>query len=183
MFDKRSTNDSCERKRKRGMKILKWLDKNLETAILIICLVVMTVIMGIQIVSRYAFNSSLAWTEELTRYLFVWSGFISISFAVQKKIAIRIDMLVNLLSQRLKAVAMIVCYLLEFALFAYLIPFSYGYLQKTIATRQVSTAMQIPMGIVILAPLVGFGLSEVRIIQQIMKEVRSFKGGEEECQQ
>ena len=70
------------------MKILKWLDDNLEETILLVLLVIMTGLMGIQIISRYIFNASLSWSEELTRYLFIWSGFISISYCIKKWISI-----------------------------------------------------------------------------------------------
>ena len=52
----------------------------LEETILIILLVIMTGVMGIQIVSRYVFQNSLTWSEELVRYMFVWSAFLGIPF-------------------------------------------------------------------------------------------------------
>ena len=55
--------------------MLKALDDYLEETILIILLVIMTGVMGIQIVSRYVFQNSLTWSEELVRYMFVWSAF------------------------------------------------------------------------------------------------------------
>ena len=55
-----------------GMKALKWLNKNFEEFIMVSFLMIMTLIMGIQICARYLFNNSMAWTEEITRYLFVW---------------------------------------------------------------------------------------------------------------
>ena len=59
------------------MKIIRWLDDNLEEALLIALLVTMTLLMGLQVFSRYILNASLSWSEELTRYLFIWSGFLS----------------------------------------------------------------------------------------------------------
>ena len=58
------------------MKIIRWLDDNLEEALLIALLVTMTLLMGLQVFSRYILNASLSWSEELTRYLFIWSGFL-----------------------------------------------------------------------------------------------------------
>lgn len=165
------------------MKSLKWINKNFETALLIIFLAAMSLIMGMQVIARYVFNASMAWTEEFTRYLFVWSGFISISFCIQKKLSIRIDMLVERFGPKLRAAVFMVDYLLEFALFAYLIPYAYGYLRTTIDTSQVSTAMKMPMSILIAAPLVGFVLSEIRIIQKVVCLIKDLKkGGEEQCQ-
>ncbi len=40
------------------MKLLKWLDANLEEVILILLLICMVIIMGIQVFARYAMNQS-----------------------------------------------------------------------------------------------------------------------------
>ena len=56
-------------------KILHWLDENLEEFLLVFFLIAMTLIMGIQVFCRYVLGQSLSWSEEITRYLFIWSGF------------------------------------------------------------------------------------------------------------
>lgn len=56
-------------------KILHWLDENLEEFIIILCLIAMTLIMGIQVFCRYVLGMSLSWSEELTRYLFICVAF------------------------------------------------------------------------------------------------------------
>ena len=80
------------------MKLLHWLDDNLEEMLLIILLTAMTLVMGVQVFSRYILNASLSWSEELTRYLFIWSAFISISYCIKKWISIKIDQLINVFS-------------------------------------------------------------------------------------
>lgn len=64
-------------------KTIKWLDHNLEEFLLTL-LLAMAVIMGVQVFSRFALRASLSWTEELTRYLFIWAGFLSAS--IQTKV-------------------------------------------------------------------------------------------------
>ena len=86
------------------MKIIRWLDDNLEEALLIALLVTMTLLMGLQVFSRYILNASLSWSEELTRYLFIWSGFLSISYCIKKWISIigvLLALFVNLRFQKL----------------------------------------------------------------------------------
>ncbi|MFQ9345378.1 MAG: TRAP transporter small permease [Coprococcus sp.] len=62
-------------------KTVIWLDNYLEEFFMVISLILMTVIMGIQVFSRYVLGSAPSWSEEITRYLFVWSGFLSVSYA------------------------------------------------------------------------------------------------------
>ena len=61
-------------------KVLHWLDENLEEFLLVVFLIAMTLIMGIQVLSRYVLGQSLSWSEEITRYLFIWSVFLSVSY-------------------------------------------------------------------------------------------------------
>lgn len=82
------------------MKALKWLDHNLEEFLLTLFLVGMAVIMGIQVFSRFILKESLSWTEELTRYLFIWSGFLSVSYCSKRCISIKIEQFVARFSRR-----------------------------------------------------------------------------------
>ena len=66
-------------------KTLHWLDENLEEFLLVVMLAAMTLITGIQIFSRYALGQSLyLQSEEVTRFLFIWSGFLSVSYCSKK---------------------------------------------------------------------------------------------------
>lgn len=164
------------------MKALKWLDKNFEEAVMVMLLMIMTVIMGVQVCARYLFNFSLSWTEEITRYLFVWSGFLSIGFATQKAIAIRLEQLTEKLKGKVKSAVFIIDYAIEFVLFAYMIPAAWRYLMTAIESGQVSTACEMPMWILQASPFVGFVLVEVRLVEKIYQEFKKGKG-EGICQQ
>lgn len=157
------------------MKVLKWLDKYFEETILIGILMVMTLIMGTQVCSRYLFNYSLSWTEELTRYLFVWSGFLTISFAAQRGIAIRIEQLALALKEKPKAILMMADCTVEFVFFGYLIPFAWKYFMSTMESGQLSTACEMPMWIIHIAPFVGFVLAEFRLIQRWIGELKKIR--------
>ena len=102
------------------MKIIRWLDDNLEEALLIALLVTMTLLMGLQVFSRYILNASLSWSEELTRYLFIWSGFLSISYCIKKWISIKIDQVILMFPKPVYVVAQLVLNVILFALFAFL---------------------------------------------------------------
>lgn len=163
------------------MKIMKWLDKNLEEAVMICLLMIMTIVMGAQILSRYVFNYSISWSEELTRYLFVWSGFLSISFATEKGIAIRIDLFTSKFSQQAKRVLTCAVYVVELLFFAGLTPTACAALAKVYASGRTSTAMGMPMWILQTAPAVGFILADLRILERLWRVIRGKE--DEECRQ
>lgn len=161
------------------MKILKWLNKNFEEVVMVAILVMMTVIMGVQVCARYLFNYSLSWTEELTRYLFVWAGFLSVSYCTVKCISIKIEQLVAKLSPRKKAFVKMINHTFEFIFFGYMIPFAWSYLQTSIASGQTSAAMQMPMYVVQAAPFVCFLIVEFRVGQRWWIEMQRVRGREE----
>ncbi|NCB92015.1 MAG: TRAP transporter small permease [Clostridia bacterium] len=148
------------------MRIIKWLNKNFEEVVMVGLLLAMTLIMGIQVCARYIFNYSLSWTEEVTRYLFIWSGFLSVSYCTVKCISIKIEQLVGRLSPRKKAFVKVVNHTFEFIFFAYMIPFAWKYLVVSIESGQTSAACEMPMYLVQAAPFVCFALVGFRIAQR-----------------
>lgn len=147
-------------------KLLHGLDEYLEEVLLVILLAGMAVIMGIQVFCRYVLSMSLSWSEELTRYLFIWAGFLSISYCTKRCISIKIEQFVALFPKQGKALFKVINHTVELILFFYLLPFSWRYLNLAIATGQTSPALGIPMYLVQAAPLAGFLLAAVRILQR-----------------
>ncbi|MBQ2641872.1 MAG: TRAP transporter small permease subunit, partial [Lachnospiraceae bacterium] len=120
--------------------VLFYLDEYLEEFVMTVMLILMALIMGIQVLSRYVLGMSLSWSEEVTRYLFIWSAFISESLCTKKCISINIEQLIKMFSKRGRALFKILNLTIEFIFFVYLVPFAWHYLQTTIASGQVSPA-------------------------------------------
>ncbi len=161
-------------------RILRFLDENLEEMIMILLLVCMTCIMGIQIFSRYALHTSLSWSEEITRYLFIWSAFMSVSLCTRKCISIKIDQFIKFFPKRGEAAFKLLNLTISFLLFAYLIPYAAYYLKTTIESGQVSPACGIPMYYVQSAPLICFVLTAFRLIQRWIINLRIVLGKDEQ---
>lgn len=155
------------------MKILRRLNENLEMYLLMIFLVVMTMVMGMQIFARYVLNSPLSWSEEVARFMFVWSGFVSVSYCIQKGIAIRIEQLVDFLPAKLRKAVDISVTLILLAYFIYILPYAYDFFFRSVEAGQLAPATQIPMALIYAAPLTGFGLAIFRLFQNLLKDARS----------
>lgn len=147
-------------------KVFYFLEENLEEMLMVIFLSAMAAIMGIQVFSRYILQLSLSWSEEITRYLFIWSAFLSVSLCTKKCISIKIDQFVKAFSKRTEAVLKLVNLTVSLVFFIYLLPYAYQYLMSTIASGQVSPACGIPMQYIQVAPLFCFSLTILRLIQR-----------------
>jgi len=158
------------------MRIIKWLDDNVEEFLLVILLLAMTLIMGVQVFFRYALGMSLSWSEELTRYLFIWSGFLSVSYCSKKCLSIKIEQFVAAFPRRGRAIFKVVNHTFELIFFAYMMPFALAYLMSAVHSGQVSPACGIPMYYIQAAPLVSFVLVAFRILQRWVIEFRIARG-------
>lgn len=166
-------------------KVFTWLNNSLEEFLMVTGLILMTAIMGIQVIWRYVFGMSLSWSEEITRYIFIWEGFLSISYCTKKCISIKVEQFVAMFPRRGKALFKLVNHTIELVFFCYMIPYAFLYLCSAVESGQVSPACGIPMYYIQAAPLVCFILAAFRIVQRWRIEFRVWrqkeKGGEKTC--
>ena len=152
--------------------MLKAIDDYLEETILLILLVLMTCIMGIQIVSRYVFQNSLTWSEELVRYMFVWSAFLGVPFCIKHGLSIKVDQFRNLFPIPLQKVLMYIDKIIIFLLFLVLFIYSFTVVKATYLSGQTSPAMQLPTWTVQISVTVSSLFSIIRSIQNLSHLVR-----------
>ena len=81
-------------------------------AAIAICLAVMVVLVFGNVVLRYAFNSGIATSEELSRWLLVWLTFLGAIVALRQHAHLGVDMLVRVLPARGKLLCFIASYVL-----------------------------------------------------------------------
>jgi TRAP-type C4-dicarboxylate transport system permease small subunit len=79
---------------------------------------VIFITMLLQIFFRYVLDSPLVWTEELCRYLFIWTCFLGWTIALRKKSHIRISYFIELLPHSLGKV---VTFIFQILIFVFLI--------------------------------------------------------------
>lgn len=156
--------------------------KNLEEVILCILLTVLVCVSGLQVVARYLFNNSLTWSEELCRYLYVWTGFITISFVIKRGTIIKIDTVIMFLPERVKKVLDVVTSLISLAVVSVLFRNAIMIVQKAMASGQTSAAMELPMWIVYMGPAIGFLLAIIRLIEHLIFVFIKKKEENVECQ-
>lgn len=160
------------------MKIYKHFDEHIETYLSSFLLLTFTILCIIQVVMRYIFNESLTWSEELSRYAFVWFVYTSAAYAVKYQRHVKFSFLVDILkkispiySQILKIIAL----LLWISFLIFLAYFSVILVINQFNSGQLSPANQIPMYLVYIGLPLGSFLMTFRVVQHIVTEVLELK--------
>ena len=114
----------------------------------------MTVVVAVQVFSRYVLNQSLFWSEELARYLLVWLSFLGASVAYRRKAHPGIDVLSAKMSGALRKISATTVHFASLILFGVMIFFGcqFAYFVRL----QISPALYLPKWIVFgIVPISG----------------------------
>jgi TRAP-type C4-dicarboxylate transport system permease small subunit len=157
------------------MRILRWLDRHIEETLLIILSTIMVAVIFLQVVMR-EFDNSLSWSEELARYSFIWLVYIGISYGIKKDRHIKVDVVLLLLKDKGKIILSIISNLLVLFFALFVIRYGYDIASQLLSFGQKSPANQIPMGLVYMATPIGMGLTVIRLIQKLIKQIKALRG-------
>ncbi|WP_454695378.1 TRAP transporter small permease [Achromobacter aegrifaciens] len=155
----------------------KFLDKHLEEMLIVLLLSAMSLLICAQVFMRYVMDSSLAWSEELARYCFIWATYLGVSYAVKRNAHICVEAAISRFPGRLKACFVILSHLLFIVFAALVVKEGYALTLKIFKFGQTSSSLGLPMGVIYLAPTVGFGLVILRLIQSIFLELGALRQG------
>lgn len=123
----------------------------------VIVMIALVICVVWQVFSRYVLNQPSTLTDELARFLMIWVGLLGAAYTVGAQRHLSIDLLAMSLNKRKQALLSLLINLLIFGFSAsVIVTGGIKLINKTLATSQVSAAMQIPMGYVyFILPLCG----------------------------
>lgn len=154
------------------MKVLKWLDENFEEKTTIALLIITVLLTFFQVVMRYIFKNSLAWSEELARYLFLYLIWIGASYAAKVDGHLRVEILKDKIPEDKKLIFEDIIYLIWLGFSIFLFISSIKLTSSIFANGQLSPAMRIPMGFPYLSIPIGSGLMSFRLVQKMINRRR-----------
>ncbi|MDR2056421.1 MAG: TRAP transporter small permease [Desulfovibrio sp.] len=131
------------------MPTYKKVVKRIADAVLrisILCFLLMMFCGGAQVVSRYVFNMSLDWTEEVARFMFIISSLLGAALCFRSMGHVRVDLVVMRLSARMQRQIALLVLVADAALFTVMLGF--GVVIAWVTMGQVAPATEIPMGLV-----------------------------------
>ena len=140
-----------------------------------------TVLVAIQVVSRYAFHSPLPWSEQTARYLFIWMILLEMPVLFRNKGNMAFDLLLKRLPLGAQKFMGIVIALLIAAFAA--VYFSAGYDLVVRSVGKTVAGLGIPRNTVYLAQPVGAGLLFIVALEQAADMITALfrkEGGKEQ---
>ena len=160
-------------------KYSQFLDtlETIEKSFLIISAILMVIVITYQVILRYVFHASNAWSEELARYLFIYDVFIGSAIALRKNSHLQVDVFLNLMKPKTKYLYTVIITILGVAFLVVLFLYSVSLCQ--IASGNVTPGLQISMAIPYGCMPLGAILMILTSLEVIGKNIVWFKHGKE----
>lgn len=144
----------------------KFILGNLDAIITAVTLSICVILVNCNVVMRYFLNSPIRWCEEVVTMLFVWTVFIGSAYAYRKHAHLGVDIVVNLMHGKTKAVVRDVIAVVELLVLIMLTVISAQYVKNIIWVRgvfkpQLTDMLRMPKWYSGIAVPIGFGLSTI----------------------
>lgn len=146
-------------------KVSEWLDK-LCGVLIVIMLGAMVVITTAQIICRTWFTA-LTWSDEVTRYLLIWSTFLGATCVYRHGGNIAITFVQDMLPKKIAKALRVLVHVICLALFAVLLNYGIRYVGKL---NKTATSLPIKMKYIFVCVPVSMGVCMVHALRLAMDE-------------
>ena len=138
-------------------------------------LFLITSIISYSVILRYIFNDSPSWAEEITRFFFIWSAFLSIGLCIRRQSSLRIDILLTALSEKGRCLLLVFVNIFIIAVMLYWLKGAVNVTKTLVDNGQTSPALLVPMWLIYGSSTVGFSLAIIRSAQQVLINIAGLK--------
>lgn len=128
---------------------------------------VLAVVVFVQFFSRYVLNDSIAWTEEIARYLLIAVAFAGAPIAVRKNSHIHVEFFYRFINRPIARVLSTLVDCIRVLFFAYASVISYKIIK--IMHAQYMTSVNVPMSVIYSLVFAGFVLMTIRALQVLVQ--------------
>ena len=161
---------------------ISWFIRNFEEVFSVTAMIVMTVSLLLQIYYRYVVGKSLPWSEELSRFSFLFLVFMVISLSVKNKSHIRVTVQFDWLPPKWKNIMLVISDLIWFVFNCFIIYTGFKlYIEMGGESRNyISPVLGINLKYVYVILPIGFLMMNLRMIQNYYIDYfkRNKKGGQ-----
>ncbi len=153
------------------------LDRNLERWALLVFYSVLVLTMSVEVVRRELFAYSSVWGEEIVRYSFIYLVWIGAAAAVRERAHIRIDVMFEFVSPRVKSWLYLFGDLVTLVVAGFAIYWSFDSWLVSLKFGSVSHGLRISMGWFLAAVPIGMTLLLYRLMQSIRRDISDIRHG------
>ena len=158
-------------------RILEALNKNAERWALLVFYVMLVITMFVEVLRRELMAYSSIWGEEIVRYSFIYLAWIGAAAAVRERGHIRIDVILEYVGPRVKALLYIFGDLVMFAVSLVALFYSFETVLVSAKFGSVTHGLRISQVWFLLAVPIGFALVVFRLIQSFIRDVNDLRHG------
>jgi len=157
--------------------VLNALNKNAERWALLVFYTMLVATMAVEVIRREVFAYSSIWGEEVVRYAFIYLAWIGAASAVRERGHLRIDVIFNYVSPRVKALLYIFGDLVMLFIAVLAVYWSFETVSVSFKFGSVSHGLRVSMVWFLAAVPIGFSLMVFRLIQSLLRDVADFRAG------
>jgi len=161
----------------RFKRILQLIDKNGERYLLLPLYAMIVSTIFLEVIRRSVFAYSSIWAEEIARYAFIYVAYIGASAAIKERAHIRIDLILHLLSSRVKALVFILGDIITLILAVLAIYMSMESVLNSLHFGSVTHGLRISQAWFLAAVPLGFAMMVFRLLQSIKRDWNDFRTG------
>jgi TRAP-type C4-dicarboxylate transport system permease small subunit len=153
------------------------LDRNLERWALLVLYSMLVVTMAVEVLRREVFSYSSVWGEEIVRYAFIYLVWIGAAAAVRERAHIRIDVIFEFVSPRVKSLLYLFGDLVMLVVAVFALYLSWESVAVSLKYGSVSHGLRLPLTWFLSAVPVGFALLLYRLLQSIRRDLSDLRHG------
>ena len=142
---------------------------HLEEALLALGIGVASIILFLNVMLRYFFNSGWEWAEEVARYSIVWIVFLGGSACVRKGMHLNVDAVIIRFSEETRRTIHILVTLVCIAFSIFLVVYGIELVELAYETDQRTPGLNMPIHYVYLAIPTGGALMTLRFVQDLYR--------------
>ncbi len=158
-------------------RILDALNRNAERWALLVFYVMLVVTMFVEVLRREIMSYSSIWGEEIVRYSFIYLAWIGAAAAVRERGHIRIDVILQYVGRRVKALLYIFGDIVMFAVALVALYWSFETVLVSAKFGSVTHGLRISQVWFLSAVPIGFALVVFRLIQSFLRDVSDLRAG------
>ena len=127
----------------------------------------------VNVVARYAFESSLSWAGELTIYLFLWSTFFGATYCFKKDAHIAVDVFLIKTPPKMQKFLTLITLIISAVYVGAIAYFGYQYVLLYIDLGEMSVDLDIPLWIPYVVVPISFAFSTIVIMYKLIEVLKT----------